>query len=81
MNEESWMREQQTYPVNSKLGRQHTKAPLAAALSPFMSLLYPPNPFLKANLIPHKIKCCTYVCSPFFMKSEYNIIFESRKRR
>ena len=27
----------------SKLGRQHTKAPLAAALSPFMSLLYPPN--------------------------------------
>ena len=30
---------------NSKLGRQHTKAPLAAALSPFMSLLYPPNPW------------------------------------
>ena len=27
----------------SKLGRQHTKAPLAAALSPFMSVLYPPN--------------------------------------
>ena len=31
--------------MNSKLGRQHTKAPLAAALSPFMSLLYPPNPW------------------------------------
>ena len=31
--------------VNSKLGRQHTKAPLAATLSPFMSLLYPPNPW------------------------------------
>ena len=30
--------------VNSKLGRQHTKAPLAAPLSPFMILLYPPNP-------------------------------------
>ena len=29
--------------LNSKLGRQHTKAPLAAALSPFMSLLYPPK--------------------------------------
>ena len=29
--------------VNSKLGRQHTKVPLAAALSPFVSLLYPPN--------------------------------------
>ena len=27
------------------LGRQHTKAPLAAALSPIMSLLYPPNPW------------------------------------
>ena len=80
MNEESWMREQQTYPLNSKFGRQHTKAPLAAALSPFMSLLYPPNPFLKASPIPRKIKCCTYFCSPFFMKSECNIIFESRKR-
>ena len=31
--------------MNSKLWRQHTKAPLAAALSPFMSLLYPPNPW------------------------------------
>ena len=31
--------------VNRKLGRLHTKAPLAAALSPFMSLLYPPNPW------------------------------------
>ena len=31
--------------VNSKVGRQHTKVPLAAALSPFMSLLYPPNPW------------------------------------
>ena len=31
--------------MNSKLGHQHTKAPLAAALSPFMSLLYPPNPW------------------------------------
>jgi len=31
--------------VNSNLGRQHTKAPLAAALSPFVSLLYPPNPW------------------------------------
>ena len=30
--------------MNSKRGRQHTKAPLAAALSPFMSLLYPPTP-------------------------------------
>ena len=30
--------------ANSKLGRQTTEAPLAAALSPFMSLLYPPNP-------------------------------------
>ena len=30
--------------MNSTLGRQHTKAPLAAALSPFMSLLYPPTP-------------------------------------
>ena len=27
--------------VNSKFGRQHTKALLLAALSPFMSLLYP----------------------------------------
>ena len=33
--------------MNSKLGRQHTKAPLAAALSPFVSLLYPPNPWCK----------------------------------
>ena len=31
--------------VNGKLGRQHTKAPLAAALSPFVSLPYPPNPW------------------------------------
>ena len=31
--------------MNSKLGRHHTKAPLAGALSPFMSLLYPPNPW------------------------------------
>ena len=31
--------------MNSKVGRQHTKAPLAPALSPFMSLLYPPNPW------------------------------------
>ena len=31
--------------VNSKLGRQHTKAPPAAALSPFVSLTYPPNPW------------------------------------
>ena len=31
--------------MNSKLGRQQTKAPLAAALSPFMTLLYPPNPW------------------------------------
>ena len=29
--------------VNSKLGCQHTNAPLAATLSPFVSLLYPPN--------------------------------------
>ena len=29
-----------------KLGRQHTKAPLAGAIGPFsMSLLYPPNPW------------------------------------
>ena len=27
--------------VNSKIGRQHTRAPLAAAISPFMSLLRP----------------------------------------
>ena len=26
-----------------ELGRQHTKAPLAATISPFMSLLHPPN--------------------------------------
>ena len=26
-----------------ELGRQHTKAPLAATLSPFMSLLHPPK--------------------------------------
>ena len=31
--------------MNSKRGRQHTKGPLAAALSPFVSLLYPPNPW------------------------------------
>ena len=31
--------------MNSKLWRQHTKAPLTAALSPFMSLLCPPNPW------------------------------------
>ena len=51
MNEEPWMRGQQTCPLtihfnmNTKLGRQHTKAPLEAALSPFMSFLYPPNPW------------------------------------
>ena len=28
-----------------KLGRQHAKAPLASALSPFMSLLYRPKPW------------------------------------
>ena len=28
-----------------KLGCQHTKAPLAATLSPFVSLLYPPKPW------------------------------------
>ena len=33
------------YHANSKLGRQHTKAPLAAALSPFVSLLYPSGPW------------------------------------
>ena len=54
MNEDSegsCIRGQQTCPltihfntVNSELGRQHTKAPLAAALSPFMSLLYQANP-------------------------------------
>ena len=51
-NEESWMRGQQMYPLTIHLnmwtvsfGRQHTKAPLAAALSPFVSLLYPPNPW------------------------------------
>ena len=50
-SEESCIRGQQTCPltihfntVNRELGRQHTKAPLAAALSPFMSLLYPANP-------------------------------------
>ena len=31
--------------MNRKLGHLHTKAPLAAALSPFMSLLYQPNPW------------------------------------
>ena len=31
--------------LNGKLERQHTKAPLTAALSPFMGLLYPPNPW------------------------------------
>ena len=31
--------------MNSKLGRQHTKAPLATAFSPFMSLLYPLTPW------------------------------------
>ena len=31
--------------MNSKLGRQRTMAPLAAPVSPFMSLLYPPNPW------------------------------------
>ena len=51
MNEEPWMRGQQTCPLtihfnmNTKLGRQHTKAPLEASLSPFMSFLYPPNPW------------------------------------
>ena len=29
---------------NSKLGRQHTKSPLVAAITPLMSLLYPPCP-------------------------------------
>ena len=29
--------------VNSKLARQHTKAPLAAALSPFISLITAPT--------------------------------------
>ena len=31
--------------VNSTLGHQHTKAPMAATLSPFMCLQYPPNPW------------------------------------
>ena len=31
--------------VNSKHGCQNIKAPPAATLSPFMSLLYPPNPW------------------------------------
>ena len=52
MNKESWMRGQQTHPltihfnkwaVSSDVSIQ--RAPLAAALSPFMSLLYPPNPW------------------------------------
>ena len=30
--------------VNSKLGRQLTRAPLAAAISAFISLLYQPSP-------------------------------------
>ena len=30
----------------SKPGRQHAKAPLATALSPFMSLLYPTQPVM-----------------------------------
>ena len=33
--------------VNSKLGGQHTKAPLAATLNPFMSLQHPLNPWCK----------------------------------
>ena len=52
MNKESWMRGQQTHPltihfnkwaVSSDVSIQ--RAPLAAALSPIMSLLYPPNPW------------------------------------
>ena len=31
--------------MNTKLGRQHTKAPRATALSPFVSLIFPPNPW------------------------------------
>ena len=42
MNEEWTVVDETTTDV---LGRLHTKAPLAAALSPFMSLLYPPNPW------------------------------------
>ena len=46
---ESWMRGQQTCPLTIHfnmwtVSSDVTKAPLAAALSPFMSLLYPPNP-------------------------------------
>ena len=47
---ESWMRGQQTCPLTIHfnmwtVSSDVTKAPLAAALSPFMSLLYPPNPW------------------------------------
>ena len=31
-------------PSNSKLGRQHTKAPEAAGISPFMNFLLPTQP-------------------------------------
>ena len=45
MNEESCMTGQQTCHLKKiKFGSKHTKAPLAAALSPFMILLYPPKP-------------------------------------
>ena len=54
MNEESWMRGQQTYPLTihfltceqeARTSAYKLKALLAAALSPFVSLLYPPNPW------------------------------------
>ena len=46
----TWMRGQQTCPLTIHfnmwtVSSDVTKAPLAAALSPFMSLLYPPNPW------------------------------------
>ena len=45
--------------MNSNLGNQHTKAPPAAALSPFVSLLYPPKPWCEGVMRP--LDCASLV--------------------
>ena len=55
--------------VNSKLWRQHTKAPLAAAFSPFMSLLYPPNPWSMWMMWCEKVDHNTGVYVPYSFRT------------
>ena len=66
--------------VNSTLGHQHTKAPLAAAaLSPFMCPLYPPNPWCECMTWFVKVDNNTGVYIPYsFQKVVWVLLCPTR---